>query len=366
MATSKGRGSNNSKSASKKSAPAKKSTASSGGARGAAAQKKSAAPTKAAAKSAPQKSSGSARGGGATAAKKSTASRNGSSSNAAASRGTQTRGAGNARGAAGSRGAAGKATGGARGAASKRGGKAVSADPRNDLAKILQDLMQDIYYAEKKLSKALGKMAKNASDTRLKDAFTTHQSQTEEQISRLEEAFELIGQKAKAKRCAAMDGLLEEANEHIEEYEKGAGLDAALIVGAQKVEHYEIAAYGSMRSFARTLGYNEAATIFEEIREQESDTDELLTTIAESVVNLKAEDETEDVEGGEKSGSSSRGGRGSKNSDAGEDNSNSDSDDKNSTRGGAGSTGDNDGAGRGTSALTDGNDRGETGEAMGY
>lgn len=379
MATSKSRGSGgsgNSKSASKKSAPAKKSSASSSAAsksgRGGAAQKKSAAPKKAAtASSASKKSTASTRGGTVAAAKKAAASRNSITGKSA--------GVGGRGGASATtdRSSAARSIASSRNASSARGGasskaKVKSADPRNDLEKILQDLMQDIYYAEKKLTKALGKMSKVATDTKLKEAFLTHQGQTEEQIARLEEAFGLLGQKPKSKKCAAMDGLIEEGNEHIEELARGAGLDAALIVGAQKIEHYEIAAYGSMRSFARTLGYSEAATIFEEIREQESDTDELLTNIAESVVNLRAEGETEDVKGSSGNADADGGmvnssSRGSEDSDAGEDSSsavsgrsegNSDSDDNG-----------NDGAGRGISALTDGADRGEsseTGEPMGY
>jgi ferritin-like metal-binding protein YciE len=269
--------------------------------------------------------------------------------------------------------AASKATA-ARGSAASRntssraskGGRA-GGDPRNDLEKILQDLMKDIYYAEKKLVKALGKMAKSATNPKLKEAFTTHQSQTEDQIAKLEKAFSILGQQPKAKKCAAMDGLVEESNEHIEEYSKGAGLDAALIVGAQKVEHYEIASYGSMRSFARTLGYEDAARIFEEIREQESDTDELLTTLAESVVNPRAEEETEDVSQSAKSGS---GGRGSEDSEAGEDSSS-----RSSGRNGNGREGGDDtmalsGEEMGSiSGMTDGNNRegaSETGPAMGY
>ncbi len=165
-------------------------------------------------------------------------------------------------------------------------------------------------------------MAKNATEPKLKQAFLTHQSQTEDQISKLEKAFGLLGVPPKAKKCAAIDGLLEESNEHIEEYAKGAGLDAAMIVGAQKVEHYEIAAYGSMRSFARTLGYGDVALIFEQIREQESDTDELLTVLAEGVINLKAEGETEDVSESAKSAAAEHK-AGSEDSEAGEDSSSS-------------------------------------------
>ena len=233
--------------------------------------------------------------------------------------------------------------------------------------------MKDIYYAEKKLTKALGKMAKKTTNQQLREAFLTHQSQTEDQIQKLEQAFEMIGQKPKAKKCAAMDGLVEESEEHIEEYEKGAGLDAALLVGAQKVEHYEIASYGSMRSIAKTLGYSDAARIFEEIRDQERETDELLTQIAESVVNLEAEDEKDGEEG---AGAASQGGaskagsrKGSQDSDAGEDSSSAVSGNMSRGGGGANYESDNDGAGRGISAMTDGNDRGEmaeTGPAMGY
>ncbi len=153
----------------------------------------------------------------------------------------------------------------------------------NDLDKIFKDILKDIYWAEKHLAKALKKMSKNATSSELAEAFTTHQVQTEDQISKLDEAFGLLGMKPQAKKCAAMEGLLEEANEHIEEYEKGPGLDAALIVGAQKVEHYEISAYGSLRTIAEALGYDDCAAIFEEIKEQEEETDDLLTNIAINV-----------------------------------------------------------------------------------
>jgi len=153
----------------------------------------------------------------------------------------------------------------------------------NDLDKIFKDTLKDIYWAEKHLAKALKKMSKNATNSELAEAFTTHQVQTENQITKLDEAFGMLGMKPQAKKCAAMEGLLEEANEHIEEYEKGPGLDAALITGAQKVEHYEISAYGSLRTFAEALGYDDCAAIFEEIKEQEEETDDLLTDIAMNV-----------------------------------------------------------------------------------
>lgn len=184
--------------------------------------------------------------------------------------------------------------------ASKGSANASSGNGRsqshNDLDKIFKDTLKDIYWAEKHLAKALKKMSKNATSSELAEAFTTHQVQTEDQISKLDEVFGLLSMKPQAKKCAAMEGLLEEANEHIEEYEKGPGLDAALIVGAQKVEHYEIAAYGSLRTFAEALGYDDCATIFEEIKEQEEETDDLLTDIA---VNVNREAVGSHNEGGD-------------------------------------------------------------------
>lgn len=153
----------------------------------------------------------------------------------------------------------------------------------NDLDKIFRDTLKDIYWAEKQLAKALKKMAKNATNSELAEAFTTHQVQTEDQISKLDEVFGMLGMKAQGKKCAAMEGLLEEGNEHIEEYEKGPGLDAALIIGSQKVEHYEISAYGSLRTLAEVLGYDDCAAVFEEIKEQEEQTDDILTDIAMNV-----------------------------------------------------------------------------------
>lgn len=143
--------------------------------------------------------------------------------------------------------------------------------------------MKDIYYAEKQLVKALKKLSKAATNQELKQAFTTHMDQTSGHVEKLEAAFEVMEMRATGKKCPAMDGLIEEANEHIEEMDRGHALDAALIVGAQKVEHYEIAAYGSLRTFAKMLGYPECEKIFNEILDQESQTDELLTKVAQTV-----------------------------------------------------------------------------------
>ncbi len=155
--------------------------------------------------------------------------------------------------------------------------------PSNDLKKVMVDTLKDIYYAEKRLLKALPKMAKNADHSALRDAFTTHKDETEGQIQQVEKAFEMLGLKAQTKKCAAMDGLLEEANEHMEEYAKGAGRDAAMIVGAQKIEHYEMAAYGSLRNFAQNLGQKEVAQIFQDILNQEGAADKKLTQIAKTI-----------------------------------------------------------------------------------
>ena len=306
--------------ATKKSAGASKKSA--GGARGTAS--KATAPKKAAA----TKSSGGARAGSArgAAGSKATASKaaatRGGSSRGTATKATASRSTAGARGGAASRsgatarggssarsGAAASSRGRSGASSSRSRGAQQSADPRNDLEKLLVDGLKDIYYAEKKLVPALKKMGKKASNAQLADAFATHQMQTEEQVRRLDEAFASVGLKPAGKKCAAMDGLLEEGNEHIEEYSKGPGLDAAMIVGAQKVEHYEIAAYGSLRTFANTLGHTQAARIFEEILQQESDTDELLTGIAQTV-NREATGSHEEEEGGQAKGTSAGGGSG--------------------------------------------------------
>ena len=156
---------------------------------------------------------------------------------------------------------------------------------------MMKNGLKDIYYAEKQLVKALNKMSKAAENEELKQAFETHKAETEEQIARLEEAFEELGMRAVGKKCPAMDGLVEEGAEAIEEFEKGSARDAALIVSAQKVEHYEIAAYGSLRAFAATLGYTTCEQIFEEILEQESNTDEILNQVAQTVNELAAQED---------------------------------------------------------------------------
>jgi len=160
------------------------------------------------------------------------------------------------------------------------------------LQKFFTDQLKDIYYAEKELIKGLAEM-KNASSTEeLEDAFDNHSKQTERHIKRLEKVFQLIGKKAEGKKCEAMDGLLKEARNIISETEAGTlTRDAALIIAAQKVEHYEIASYGGLAQLAITMGMNRAADLLEKTLREEEQTDQLLTDIAESYINVSAEQE---------------------------------------------------------------------------
>src|SRR5436190_23957113 len=151
----------------------------------------------------------------------------------------------------------------------------------NELRETFIEELKDLYDAEKQLLKALPKMAKAAEHEELKDAFETHLQETQEHVRRLEQVFKLMDQAPKGKKCKAMQGLVEEGEELIRE-EEG---DAALICAAQKVEHYEIAAYGSLCSWAKLLSENEAAEILGETLEEEKAADEKLTGIAESAIN---------------------------------------------------------------------------------
>jgi ferritin-like metal-binding protein YciE len=178
------------------------------------------------------------------------------------------------------------------------------------LRKLMEDQLADIYYAEKQVLKALPKMAKNATNEDLSAAFTAHAEETETQIERLEQMFEAMGLPAKGKKCPAIDGILEEGKEIMDEFADDAALDAGLVAAAQKVEHYEIASYGSMVAWAEQLGLDDVLSLLNETLEEEKATDEKLSEIAESVVNIEAdEDDSEDEEEGElvdSDGSSSR------------------------------------------------------------
>jgi ferritin-like metal-binding protein YciE len=161
----------------------------------------------------------------------------------------------------------------------------------NTLRETFLEELADIYDAEKQLVKALPKMAKAAENDQLREGFEEHLEQTEEHVQRLEQVFEHFGEKAKAKKCQAMAGLLEEGQELIKEK---AG-DAALICAAQKVEHYEIAAYGSLKSWAEFLEENDSVVLLEETLDEEKSTDDKLTELAESVIN-EAENQDQNQE----------------------------------------------------------------------
>jgi ferritin-like metal-binding protein YciE len=166
----------------------------------------------------------------------------------------------------------------------------------DSLDALLQDELKDIYDAEKQLTKALPKMVKKATAEELKDALEQHLKQTEQHIERLEQAFEQLGMPARGKKCEGMKHLIAEGDEMIGDAEDDATRDAVMIAAAQKVEHYEIASYGTIRTWAILLGKNDLAALLEETLEEEKEADQKLTEIAESFVNQAAADEGEDEE----------------------------------------------------------------------
>lgn len=157
-----------------------------------------------------------------------------------------------------------------------------------ELEDLFEDSLKDIYWAEKALVKALPKLQKNATDEKLKQAIDQHLIETEEHVSRLEATFESIGVKAQAKKCDAMQGLLDEANSIIEETEAGKVRDAGIIAAAQKVEHYEIATYGTLAAFAKVLDEKDALKNLLATLEEEKSCDNLLTQLADTNLNSKA------------------------------------------------------------------------------
>jgi ferritin-like metal-binding protein YciE len=148
--------------------------------------------------------------------------------------------------------------------------------------------LQDIYYAEKQLVKAIPKMAEKATDAQLKQGFLTHLDETKVHVQRLEQVFQMHGTEAKAVNCPAIDGIIQEANEVAGEVEDKRVLDAALINAAQAVEHYEITRYGSLIAWAKQLGRNDCASVLQKTLDEEKATDKKLTTLAESKINLRA------------------------------------------------------------------------------
>ena len=163
----------------------------------------------------------------------------------------------------------------------------------NTLQKLYIDELRDLYNAENQLLKALPKMAKAASSEELKEAFEQHLEQTKGHVKRLEQVFAGLDEKPKGKTCRAMKGLIEEGSEILEEDGENSVRDAGIIVAAQKVEHYEIAGYDSVRTFAHLLGQNKAAELLQATLDEESETNELLNRLAESVINPEAVRETE-------------------------------------------------------------------------
>ena len=156
------------------------------------------------------------------------------------------------------------------------------------LKSLLIDELRDIYHAERQLVRALPKLAKAATSPDLREALENHLGETEEQVSRLEQAFEMLSEAVKAKPCAGMQGIVEEGSDLIKESDKGAALDAGIIAGAQRAEHYEIAAYGSLMSWARALGHDDVAELLSASLEEEKAADEKLTELAEAGLNEAA------------------------------------------------------------------------------
>lgn len=174
--------------------------------------------------------------------------------------------------------------------AAKRENSGMKQD--SELYKFFMDAVKDIYWAEKHLTKALPKMVKAASSEQLQTAIEDHLEQTKGHVTRLENVFEMMGQKVQAKKCEAMEGLLKECDSIVEETEEGtATRDAAVIMAAQKVEHYEIATYGGLVTFAKTLGYNDVANVLAETLQEEKNADTGLTDIAENAINWEAAEE---------------------------------------------------------------------------
>lgn len=157
------------------------------------------------------------------------------------------------------------------------------------LRELYIDELKDLYSAEKQIVKALPKMVKNASNSQLKQAFSDHLDETEGHVQRLEKIFNMLGESSRGKKCKGMEGLIEEAKELLEQDVDEDVLDAGLISKAQHVEHYEIAGYGTVRTYAEQLGFNDQAKLLQQTLDEEGNANELLTDIAESSVNVEAE-----------------------------------------------------------------------------
>jgi len=163
----------------------------------------------------------------------------------------------------------------------------MAAQPKT-LDDLFLNTLKDIYYAEKKILKALPKMAKAAQSEQVSAAFLKHQEETEGQIDRLGQVFEMLGKPARGKTCDAIEGIIAEGEEIIEEFEDSPALDAGLVAAAQAVEHYEISRYGTLKAWAGQLGMNEAVKLFDTTLKEEKKTDELLSGLGEKLANEQA------------------------------------------------------------------------------
>lgn len=161
------------------------------------------------------------------------------------------------------------------------------AEERHPLHDLFEDQIKDLYSAENQIIRALPKMAKNATNPQLRTAFERHLEETRNQVTRLEQIAEELDFSPKGKKCAGMEGLIEEGKEVMQEFDEDT-LDAGMIGAAQKVEHYEIAAYGTARAHAEMLGYTRAARLLQQTLDEEGRTDKKLSQLAESVVNVEA------------------------------------------------------------------------------
>jgi ferritin-like metal-binding protein YciE len=159
------------------------------------------------------------------------------------------------------------------------------------LSDLFHNTLKDIYYAENKILKTLPKMAKAAQSPDLKAAFTKHERETQGQVTRLDKVFKIIGKPARGKTCDAINGITDEGAEIMKEFKGAPALDAGLLASAQAVEHYEISRYGTLRTWAEELGFDDAAQLLEATLEEEKNTDKALTALAKSVVNAEAEEE---------------------------------------------------------------------------
>ena len=181
-------------------------------------------------------------------------------------------------------------------ASKAKGAVKAKSNAADGLRELFVDSLKDIYWAEKALVKALPKMAKNATSENLIEAINSHLSETEKQVTRLEKVFAAVGEKVAAKKCDAMEGLIKEGEGIIEETVAGPVRDAGIIAASQKIEHYEIATYGTLSAFAETLGENEAMDLLEATLAEEKNADKHLTEVAYNAINFDAASDEDNPE----------------------------------------------------------------------